>query len=282
MRIGDQPETASGSALGVAGAPTVDEADVAATERSLEQAHRDLESAQEELHRAEGALSKVGGATVREELARIDEALAAARERERNLEVDADAWKLLRATLVEVEKRDGAHLGRALAAPVTARFAELTGSRYGNLRLDQALKTEGVDAAGLGAPGADVLGALSVGTRNQLATIIRLTIADQLKSAIILDDHLVHTDPTRLVWFRDALRKTAHNAQVVVLTCRPEDYLSKEDLSGGAAIRDLGGGSVRAINFEAIVGRRSSPSALPRVPEPPTLVEAPSATAVRT
>ena len=238
----------------------------------MAQAVEALESAKEELHKAEGALSKVGGDTVREELARIDEALAAAREQERDLEVDAEAWKLLRSTLVEVEKKEGAHLGRALAGAVTARFAELTGSRYGNLRLDPGLRTEGVEVAGVRAPGADVLGALSVGTRNQLATIVRLAIADQLGASIILDDHLVHTDPTRLVWFREALRGTAHSAQVIILTCRPEDYLAREDLPQDAAMRDLGGGSIRAINVAAVAKRWSSPTALTE----PTALDAPA------
>jgi hypothetical protein len=121
-----------------------------------------------------------------------------------------------------------------------------------------------VDVVGVGAPAADVLGALSVGTRNQLATIIRLTIADQLKAAIVLDDHLVNSDPARLVWFREALRKTALNAQVIVLTCRPEDYLADADLPGDAAARDIGGGSVRAIRFEAVVKRWSPPDLVRR------------------
>jgi hypothetical protein len=82
-------------------------------------------------------------------------------------------------------------------------------------------------------------------------------IVDQLKAAIVFDDHLVHTDPARLVWFREALRKTALNAQVIVLTCRPEDYLAEGDLPGATAMRDIGGGSVRAINFEAVVKRWS-------------------------
>jgi AAA domain len=240
-------------------AAAVSETDLSAAERRLEEAARDLDSTKEDLHKAEGALSKVGGDTVREEVARLDDALEAARERERTCEVDADAWKLLRETLVEVEKRESAHLGRALGAPVTARFAELTGSRYGGLLIDQALKVEGVEVAGAAASGSDVLGALSVGTRNQLATLIRLTIADQLKSVIVLDDHLVHTDPKRLDWFRAALRRTALNAQVIVLTCRPEDYLSIEDLPAGTAMRDLGGGAVRAIDAAVVIRRWDVP-----------------------
>jgi hypothetical protein len=106
----------------------------------------------------------------------------------------------------------------------------------------------------------DVVSVLSVGTRDQLATLIRLTIAEQLKSAIILDDHLVHTDPVRLAWFRDVLLKTSLEAQVLVLTCRPEDYLVSADFGGGVpATRDVAGGTIRALDMERIVRRWGTP-----------------------
>jgi uncharacterized protein YhaN len=85
-----------------------------------------------------------------------------------------------------------------LAGPVGTRFAELTGRRYRELRIDAALKAEGLGVAGATAEARTVLKALSVGTRSQLAALVRLTIADQLDSAIVLDDHLVHTDVSRL------------------------------------------------------------------------------------
>ena len=42
----------------------------------------------------------------------------------------------------------------------------------------------------------------------------------------MLDDQLVQSDATRLAWFRDALRRSAHdsNHQIIVITCRPADY----------------------------------------------------------
>jgi uncharacterized protein YhaN len=206
----------------------------------------------------EGALSKVGGAALREEVERIEEARVAAETRERELEVDADAWKLLRDTLREVENDEGAHLGRALAGPVTARFEELTGGRYRGLRLDAALKSEALEAMATSASGDEVLDALSVGTRDQLAVLIRLTIADQLKSTIVLDDHLVHTDPARLRWFRDMLQRTAVNTQVIVLTCRPEDYLPHEELLIDTAIHDTAAGTLRAINGARVIKRWES------------------------
>src|SRR5204862_687284 len=113
--------------------------DVESARSNVETANREHNRVKEELNMKEGALSKVGGAALREEVERIEEARVAAETHERELEVDADAWKLLRDTLREVENDEGAHLGRALAGPVTTRFEELTGGRYRGLRLDAAL-----------------------------------------------------------------------------------------------------------------------------------------------
>lgn len=231
--------------------------DVEAAQSSVESAKREHERAKEELNLKEGALTRVGGAALRDEVERLAEARVAAETRERDLEVDADAWKLLRDTLREVENEEGAHLGRALAGPVALRFEELTSGRYHGLRLDAALKAEGVEAVSGNATGGQVLDMLSVGTRDQLATLIRLTIADELRSTIILDDHLVNTDPIRLLWFREVLRRTSVNTQVIVLTCRAEDYLSSDEVPVDTAMRDLAAGTVRAIDVERVLTRQS-------------------------
>ncbi len=155
--------------------PPATEVDVESARSKLQLAIREHDRAKEELNMKEGALSKVGGAALREEVERIEEARVAAETRERELEVDADAWKLLRDTLREAENDEGAHLGRALAGPVTARFEELTAGRYRGLRLDATLKAEALEALTATATGDEVLDALSVGTRDQLAALIRLT-----------------------------------------------------------------------------------------------------------
>jgi uncharacterized protein YhaN len=171
------------------------------------------------------------------------------------MEIDADAWKLLRDTLRAVENEEGVHLGRALAGPVAARLSDLTAGRYQGLRMDAALKTEKLEAAGVDTPGDVVLDTLSVGTRDQLAALIRLAIADQLKSAIVLDDHLVHSDRTRLLWFRDVLQRTAVNAQVIVLTCRAEDYLAGDESPADAPVRDFPERCVRTIDASRVIAR---------------------------
>jgi hypothetical protein len=234
--------------------PVVSQADLGRAEARLAAASLELEQAKEDLHKSEGALSKVGGASVREEVRRVEEALWGARAKEKDLEVDADAWKLLLETLRDVENEEGAHLGRALGGPVTEKFEELTAGRYGIVRLDAALKAEAVQVTGT-KQAADPLAALSAGTRDQLATLVRLTIANQLKSAIILDDHLVHSDPVRLAWFRDVLTKTAVSTQVIVLTCRSGDYLSKDELPVELPSRDLAGGTLRALDGARLVRR---------------------------
>ena len=229
--------------------------DVDAAAARVEAAKREHERAKEELNLKEGALSGAGGAALREEVERLEEARVLAETRERDLEVDADAWKLLRDTLREVENEEGAHLGRALAGPVALKFQELTSGRYHGLRLDAALKTESVEALSTNADGGDVLELLSVGTRDQLATLIRLTIADELRSTIILDDHLVNTDAVRLLWFREVLRRTAVNTQVIVLTCRAEDYLAGDEIPIDKAFHDIAAGMVRAVNVERVLTR---------------------------
>src|ERR1700687_3533452 len=59
-----------------------------------------------------------------------------------------------------------------------------------------------------------------------------VAVAAQLKSVVLLDDQLVQSDPTRLEWFRQALRTTVRDQQhqVLVFTCRTGDYLTQDEL----------------------------------------------------
>jgi len=232
------------------------EAEVLAAEERLQQAERDLVSLTRELDQAEGALQRVGGAPLRDEVTRVREALDLAKGRSASVDLDAQAWQLLRDTLREVEKTEGTHLGRALAAPVTERLAELTGQRYGAVEIDPHLQTTGVGGFAKAAA-SEVLEALSVGTKDQLATLLRLAIARHLKATLLLDDHLVHTDPARLEWFRRALRETATATQVVVLTCRPEDYLGEDEMpKEGETMRSLAAGSVQVVDLGRAIRRQ--------------------------
>lgn len=225
-------------------------------ERAVELARLTADQAGRDFANAEGALSKVGGPQAREQVRELEEAVRVAKAREQLLEVDAAAWRLLVDAVRAAEKEDSSSLGSALAGPVTARFAALTKGRYPAVKFGPSLTATGVEVPGTQSNPGDVLAALSVGTRDHLATLVRLAIALQLGSAIVLDDHLVHTDPARLGWFRDALRQTAQQTQVVVLTCRPLDYVPPEALPTGAASKTLDGDVTRVIDLSKVIKRR--------------------------
>lgn len=229
--------------------------EVGGLHRAAEEARASAEHAGRAHADADGQLKTVGGPQAREQLRSLEEALASAKAREHLLEVDAASWKLLAETLREAEKSDSSSLGAALSAPVTSRFAELTKNRYGTVQFDAQLRATGLDVAGTQASSDGVIDALSVGTRDQLAMLVRLAIALQLESAIVLDDHLVQTDLGRLEWFREALRTTAEKTQVLVLTCRPLDYVRPDELPTEGASRDLDA-RFRVVDLTKVIARR--------------------------
>ena len=207
----------------------VPEADLSADVAELERAASDAQAAatavRSELATAQGALSQVGGQSIEEQAAAAQEALAAIDRREHELEVDYGAWKLLGDTLAEAEKEDAAHLGDALVKPVSERMKALTGGRYEEVGIGPQLDATGIRLGGDERLFADV----SVGTREQIALLLRLSIAEALESFLILDDHLTQSDPQRMAWIRDLLGQAAKNIQVVVMTCHPDAYLTGDE-----------------------------------------------------
>lgn len=201
-----------------------------------------------------GQLEASEGSVAIERHREAEEAHALALAREHEVEVDFGAWKLLRDALREAENAEGHHLGEALAPKVAARLAELATqtqapARYAGVRLDAHLRTEGVLAQGETRDPK----LLSVGTREQLALLLRLAVAEILKLPLVLDDHLTHTDPARASWFRQTLRAAAHDTQIVVLTCHPDVYLDDTDRPKERAYQDRAAGLLRAIDATRVI-----------------------------
>jgi DNA repair exonuclease SbcCD ATPase subunit len=231
------------------------EPDYEITDEMLTEAREQVQAARDELKSIEdhiqakrGALQHVGGEVAKQRAEAAAEALGLAREREHELEIDYAAWELLRNTLREAEQEEGAHLGRALGDPIAKRFGELTSDRYGEIALGPNLETRGIAAAGSDRS----VSSLSVGTRDQLSTIFRLSLAEQLQSTVILDDQLTQSDPQRMMWLRNLIRQVALNIQIVVFTCRPEDYLVPNETGVGGECGD-GKPSVRKIDLIQII-----------------------------
>jgi len=195
-----------------------------------------------------GALQHIGGEVAKQRAQGAIEAVALAHEQEHALEHDYNAWELLRATLKEAEQEEGVHLGKALGGPVAQRFGELTFGRYGTVTLGPNLEAQGIAASGEDRS----ISALSIGTRDQLSTIFRLSLAEQLQSTVLLDDQLTQSDHERLKWLRGLLKKLAATTQIIVFTCRPSDYLLPEELSQGAG--SYSDSSIRSIDLLDIIG----------------------------
>jgi uncharacterized protein YhaN len=227
------------------------------TEEMLAALRSTVNSAREELaHREgvikekQGALKHVGGQVARERLEDAQGALTLLREKERDLEIDYDAWALLRETLLEAEQEEGVHLGRVLGGPIMQRFSDLTEGRYRKLDLGPDLETGTISVAGEGRS----LDALSVGTRDQLSIIFRLTLAEQLRSAVVLDDQLTQSDAVRMKWLRNLIRESAANIQIVVFTCRPADYLDPSELKAAKKTGHFSA-AVRSVDLTQVIER---------------------------
>jgi DNA repair exonuclease SbcCD ATPase subunit len=193
----------------------------------------ELRAQQDTLRKFEGGLEQVGGQYVEEQMQQAEEAVLAVDESEHEKELDFGAWQLLLETLKEAESEAAVHLGKAVVEPIERRMSELTGGRYGAPAIGPKLTTGGIELAGTSRP----LDALSIGTREQLATLLRLTIAEKLGSVVVLDDQLVQSDPERMKWLVAFMQECAAEFQIVVLTCQPAEY--KRQNGGGVTFTDL-------------------------------------------
>lgn len=214
----------------------------------------ELEGIERDIQRAHGALEQVGGAVARERLRDATEAFELAERQEREIEAEYEAWRLLLDQMKEADAAQASNLGQALGPAIAGRFQELTQRRYDSVRLTAQLGTEGVVVSGAVRSAAQ----LSVGTREQLSTLYRLSLAEYLQTAIILDDQLVQSDDFRMDWFRALLTDKAHGFQIVVVTSRPADYLPASALvpPGSAVHADTDSGFVRAVDLGRALRRR--------------------------
>lgn len=181
-----------------------------AAQNSLERLQRKLEQCTADLNQATGQLTLVAGHVGSERLAQQEETVACARAELLERELDEKAALRLLREIETVEAARAMHLGRALSGPVTRAFMELTGERCGSIAFAPDLRAQHVEADG----GARQLDTLSAGTREQLATLLRLAIAGHLQTAVVLDDQLVHSDSARLTWFSARLRASARAATI--------------------------------------------------------------------
>lgn len=194
--------------------------DIPETERQALRAKRLVADLESELRKAEGALEQMGGQVLEEQREQVEETVKALDSRQRELELDYEAWRLLRDTLTEADEASATHLGSALVEPVSRRMGALTGGRYGDIAIGAQLNATGIALAGGDRP----FTSLSIGTQEQIALLLRLAIAEALGTFLILDDQLTQSDTTRMNAMHDVLTEAAERVQVVIFTCHPSSY----------------------------------------------------------
>lgn len=147
----------------------------------------------------------------------------AAREKLKRLELDAKAWKLLRDTLQQAERE----AKEVFLAPVTERLQPYMNLVFHDTKLQ--LDEEKMGIAALRRVHKEPFASLSIGTREQIAVLARLALADLLREkgkpvVLILDDAFVNCDDERFNRMAIALRKAAENVQIIILTCHEARY----------------------------------------------------------
>jgi uncharacterized protein YhaN len=193
------------------------EAESAARNESARHAERCAEL-DRELATLEGGLRRDGEEGVGADIAGLEEALAAARARLSDLETDVEALNLLAQRLEQAATDHRERILRPLVTrlePLLARV--LPGA---SLTMDGPLLAVRLDRG----ERTDPLARLSSGTREQIATLVRLAYADMMAARghplpLVLDDALAFSDDTRLAAMFAILADAARRHQVIVLSC---------------------------------------------------------------
>jgi len=201
-------------------------------EQVLGQVRGDITRLEAEVNDLFVELNALGQRGLAEELAQVESDYAAVERELNHIEAQALAVDLLYRTL-DAALRSAK---QALAQPVIARLVpylrQLIPGAEPSISEDMVLT--GIRRETTAEPFAD----LSIGTREQLAVLVRLAYADLLSEqgipvTVILDDALVNSDDERRDRMKAILFQAAKRYQVLVLTCHEREYRD----AGGAFIR---------------------------------------------
>jgi chromosome segregation ATPase len=225
--------------------------DLELAQQDLHSARAQLDDAREQLAHCDGMIAQLGRGPSEADLAEYTAALADLERRVGEAHVRSDAWKALLEAALHVKAQQHRHIGDQLAPLLAERLAELTKGRYAGIVLSPDLALESVLVAGQRV----AIDRLSEGVKEQLATLVRLVIAEQLRSFVVLDDQLAQTDADRGAWFRGVLSRSAKTSQVIALTCRPQDYLEPDQFAGPFEPHRCVDGRLTAIAVEHVIAR---------------------------
>ena len=173
----------------------------------------------------EAGLAALGHMGIEEEINNKIRECEQARMELARLELDANAWKLLRNTLQKAKQDEKVPL-----TPLMERLAPYVEMVFPDAKLH--LNKDSLEIDKLHRENAsESFDSLSIGTREQIAVLVRLAMADLLREQgkpvmLILDDPLVNSDDGRFDRMACALRRAAKHLQILILTCHETRYKS--------------------------------------------------------
>jgi DNA repair exonuclease SbcCD ATPase subunit len=182
----------------------------------------------QQVARLEGEL----GGLAQQDLREREERLQAQLQREQTVAAQqsqqAEALRLLHEVLLDAERRAREDFMLPVERRVEHYLQKLwPGSKPQFSSADFALSE--LQRGGISEP----FNALSIGTREQLAVISRLAVADLLHkqgqpTCLLFDDILVFADDRRFQIMLAALKDAAQTQQILILTCRGRDYANQD------------------------------------------------------
>lgn len=153
----------------------------------------------------------------------IEEKLEQLQTKEKELQTEADALKLLFELTNFYRENTIGELSEPIRKRVTDDLEKLLGPKY-SLHFGKEMKPDTIQANGEEAP----IDLLSFGTQEQVWCLFRLALGSILsrdeKQLVVLDDPLVNTDPVRMHHALEILQDNAKNMQIIVVTCDMDKY----------------------------------------------------------
>lgn len=220
--------------------------DIERLERSLAAHTQQVQQRKERIAALHASLDAVGSSNLDEEHATLSATVEQQQRQAAEMQRRASALQLLVQRLTQAR----AAAVQRLQAPLAQRMQHYVQLLQpgATLQLDAQLLPQRIvlpatgtnpvpDAQAQRLAGAVEL--LSYGSQEQLGIMSRLAYADLLRQSghptlLILDDALVHSDPQRLAQMKRALFDAAQRHQVLLFTCRGQDWRD-----AGVAVRNL-------------------------------------------
>lgn len=226
--------------------PEAVEAELERSNRALVDIRKEIETLDRDLRDLKVELGALGQRGLAEEVAAIEGEHAFAVMQLEHVSRRARALDLLRRALDDALSQAKEAVAQPVIAKLKPYLRQLIPDAAPSVNEDLVLMGIERDNA------TEAFGDLSIGTREQLAVLIRLAYADLLSEAgvpvtVVLDDALVNSDDERRDRMKAILYQAAKRYQILLLTCHGREY------------RDTGGTFIR---LEERVGRSATETSL--------------------